>query len=67
MDQLAAAAAGATGEVALLEQAGVESAGDRVERGAGTHHATTDDEHVELALAAEPPHRGERVVAGLRD
>ena len=59
------AAAGAGGEVALLDQAGRQAAGDRVERGAGADDAAADDEHVEL-VALEGPHRRQRSVTGFR-
>ena len=55
VDQLAAAAAGAAGQVALLEQSGGESAGDRVEGDAGADDAAADDQHVELVGAAWRP------------
>ena len=64
VDQLAAAAAGAAGQVALLEQPGVEAAGDGVERGAGADHSPADHQDVELACRSA--HRGDRGVAGGR-
>ena len=48
VDQLAAAAAGAAGQVALLQQAGAEPAGHRVERDARADDTAADDEDVEL-------------------
>ena len=39
----------ARGEVALLEQAGAEAAGHRVEGRAGADDPAADDQHVELA------------------
>ena len=66
VDQLAAATAGAAGQVALLQQPGAQPAGDGVQGGAGPDHPAADDEHVELALAGEPPHRREGGVTSLR-
>ena len=54
VDQLAAAAAGAAGQVALLQQAGVQAPGDGVERGADADDAAADDEDVELTLPGGP-------------
>jgi hypothetical protein len=56
VDQLAAAAAGAAGQVALLQQPGGEAAGDSVEGDAGADHPAADDEHVELVAAAGREH-----------
>ena len=65
VDQLAAARAGAGGEVALLEQGGGEAAGDRVERDPGADDAAADDEHVELGPAlGGRTQRGQGLVAG---
>jgi hypothetical protein len=52
VDQLAAAAAGAAGQVALLHESGGQAAGDRVEGDAGADDTAADDEHVELVGAA---------------
>ena len=71
MDELAAAAAGAAGQVALLQETGVEPTGDRVERGAGTDHTPADHEDIKLrgVLACRGHrggHRGDRGVARVR-
>jgi hypothetical protein len=48
VDELAAAAAGATGPVTLLDQPGAQSAGDGVQRAARADHPAADDQQVEL-------------------
>ena len=63
VDQLAAAAAGAAGEVALFEQTGVEPAGHGIESRARTNDPAADHEHVELGVGR---HRRDRGVAGVR-
>ena len=65
VDELGRARRRAAGEVALLQQARVEAAGDSVQGDARADDAATDDEDVELALALEAGHRGDRLVAGL--
>ncbi len=42
------AAAGATGEVLLLDERHVQPAHRRIPRDAGARHAATDDQHVEV-------------------
>ena len=63
VDQLAAAAAGADGQVALLEQPGGEPAGHGVEGRAGADDPAADDEDVELPVGGRRRQRGERLVA----
>ena len=64
--ELAAAAAGAAGQVALLDQAGAQPAGHGVEGHAGADDAAADHQHVELARrsrsrpAPAGPRRGRR-------
>ena len=61
VDQLAAARAGAGGQVALLDQPGRQPAGGRVQGGARPDDAAAHDQHVELAVgcavAARTPQR----------
>ena len=52
VDQLAAAAAGAAGQVALLQETRGQAAGDRVERDPGADDTAADDEHVQIVGAA---------------
>ena len=62
VEQLRGAAGGAGGEVAGLDQAHPQAAGDGVERGARAGDAGPDDQHVEL-LGGQPlagPRRGWR-------
>ena len=59
VDELAAPAAGAAGQVALLDQAGRQAAGHGVEGDPGADHSPADDEDVELLGAASSrPGRG---------
>ena len=66
VDELAAAAGGARGEVALLDEPGAQPAGHRVEGAARARDPASDDEHVEFLAGGQCLDGGRTIGRGQR-